>query len=124
MVSNDDVQTVSALVTFFNAMVSSPEVQRKAQEEIDRVIGTDRLPEYEDRKSLPYVEAIYREVVRWRPVSPLGIPHAATIDDVYKGYFIPKGGWFFGFQNCIQSKPSLGSTVIGNIWYDSPDISL
>lgn len=49
-----------------------PEVQRKAQEELDRVVGTDRLPRLADRPNLPYIEAIIKEVLRWNPVSPLG----------------------------------------------------
>jgi cytochrome P450 len=76
-------------------MAMHPEFQTKAQEEIDSVIGTHRLPEFEDRPLLPYVEAVYREVMRWKPVLPLGLPHATTEDDVYDGYFIPKGGPFF-----------------------------
>lgn len=72
-------------------MVCNPEVQKKAQAEIDRVVGPHRLPNFDDRPSLPYAEALYREVMRWRPVVPLSVPHAATEDDAYKGYFIPKG---------------------------------
>ena len=67
-------------------------VQEKAQAEIDRVIGTDRLPTFEDRPSMPYVEAMYKEVMRWRPIAPLGVPHYTTSDDMYKGFYIPKGG--------------------------------
>lgn len=87
-------QTVSALGTFFLCMALHPEVQYKAQEEIDRVVGSDRLPVFEDRRALPYVEAIYREVMRWQPVLPLGVSHATTEDDMYNGYFIPKGELF------------------------------
>ncbi len=47
-------------------MMIHPEIQRKAREEIDRVIGTQRLPTFEDRKSLPYVGAIVDEALRWR----------------------------------------------------------
>jgi cytochrome P450 len=79
------------MATFFLAMATHPDCQTKAQEEIDSVIGTHRLPEFDDRSSLPYVEAVYREVMRWKPVAPLIIPHATTEDDVYEGYFIPKG---------------------------------
>ncbi|KAJ7505167.1 cytochrome P450 [Mycena galericulata] len=83
--------TAAALVTFFLAMALNPDVARKAQNELDDAVGVDRLPDFEDRKSLPYVEAVYREVMRWRPVAPLGVPHATCKDDVYEGYFIPKG---------------------------------
>lgn len=54
------------------AMCMHPDVQAKAQEEIDRVVGKDRLPAFEDRRSLPYVEAVYREVMRLDPPIPLG----------------------------------------------------
>ena len=54
------------------AMVLHPEVQRRAQAELDAVIGADRLPAFEDRESLPYVEAVIREALRWQLVSPLG----------------------------------------------------
>jgi cytochrome P450 len=72
-------------------MATHPLAQKKAQNELDTVIGTHRLPEFQDRPSLPYVEALYREVMRWKPVLPLGVAHAASEDDVYEGYFIPKG---------------------------------
>jgi cytochrome P450 len=73
------------------AMALHPAVQKRIQDEIDRVVGTDRLPTFEDRPSLPLVDAVVRETLRWRPVVPLGVPHSANKDDVYKGYFIPKG---------------------------------
>ncbi|RMJ16492.1 hypothetical protein CDV36_003782 [Fusarium kuroshium] len=87
--------TVSALACFFLAMSTSPDVQRKAQEEIDRVIGDDRLPTLADRPSLPYIDAIVKEVLRWHPVAPMGLPHTSTADDVCEGYFIPKGSMLF-----------------------------
>lgn len=76
-------------------MSISPEVQRKAQEEIDRVIGKDRLPTLADRPSLPYIDAIVKEVLRWHPVAPMGLPHTSTADDVCEGYFIPRGSMLF-----------------------------
>ncbi len=63
----------------------------RAQTELDSVIGTGRLPGFEDRPRLPYVEAIYRELLRWRPPTMLGLFHTNSEDDVYRGYFIPKG---------------------------------
>ncbi|KAF8869034.1 cytochrome P450, partial [Infundibulicybe gibba] len=87
--------TVSAIMTFFYVMATHPDVQRRAQDEIDAVIGSDRLPNVGDRSSLPYVEAIYREMMRWRPVVPLGVPHTSNEDDIYKGFFIPKGSIVF-----------------------------
>lgn len=83
--------TVSSMHCFYLAMTLFPEAQKKAQEEIDRVIGSERLPSFEDRPSLPYVDALVKEVLRWHPVAPMGLPHVANADDVYEGMFIPKG---------------------------------
>ncbi|KAJ3790675.1 cytochrome P450 [Lentinula aff. detonsa] len=83
--------TVSAVYAFFLAMTLYPEVARKAQAEIDAVVGNDRLPTFADREHLPYVDAIVKEVFRWNVVAPLAVPHRATQDDFYDGYFIPKG---------------------------------
>ena len=49
-----------------------PEIQRKAQAEIDRVVGSDRFPTFADQPDLPYVDAVVKEVHRWNPVAPLG----------------------------------------------------
>ncbi|KAJ8584349.1 cytochrome P450 [Rhizopogon salebrosus TDB-379] len=91
--------TSSTLLVFLLAMVLHPDVQAKAQADIDRVVGQDRLPDFDDRPALPYLDAILRETLRWHPVAPMGVPHATTTSDIYKGYFIPKG-----------------VTVIANIW--------
>lgn len=72
-------------------MVLFPEVQRKAQAELDRVVGPNRLPEFNDLEDMPYVRAVAMETTRWMPVTPSGIPHVVTSDDVYNGYHIPKG---------------------------------
>lgn len=80
-----------AIETFFLAMTLFPEVQRKAQEEIDRVLGPGRLPTMADRPRLPFTDAVVKEVLRWHPVAPMGIPHMSSEDDNYNGYFIPKG---------------------------------
>jgi hypothetical protein len=83
--------TSSTLMVFALAMVLYPDVQRRAQAEIDSVIGRDRLPTFDDRSSLPYVESVLRETFRWHPILPLGVPHATSSDDTYEGFFIPKG---------------------------------
>jgi len=82
--------TGATLIIFILAMVLHPEVQARAQAEIDEVVGTDRLPDLDDRDSLPYIEAIYRETLRWKPVVPTAIQHATTEEDVYNGHYIPK----------------------------------
>jgi len=68
-----------------------PEKQKRAQEELDRVVGSERLPTFDDRPSLPYVEAIISECFRWHPTSPAGVAHYTTEDDIFEDYYIPKG---------------------------------
>ncbi|KAG8686686.1 hypothetical protein FRC09_013975 [Ceratobasidium sp. 395] len=91
--------TICAMATFFLAMQLYPEVQRKAQAELDAVIGSNRLPNMQDMNHLPYIRCIVKEVLRWIPAVPLGIPHASIEEDVYRGYRIPAG-----------------SIVMGNVW--------
>ncbi|KAF3910624.1 hypothetical protein ABW21_db0204541 [Orbilia brochopaga] len=83
--------TVAALGFFFLAMMLYPDVQRKAREEIDRVIGNGRLPGFEDRPDLPYIEAVVKETLRWVPIVPMGVPHTTDEEDEFRGYRIPKG---------------------------------
>lgn len=61
------------MTTFIYLMMTHPAVQRKAQAEIDEIIGTDRLPNVDDRDRLPYLQAIIKEVNRWGPVAPQGM---------------------------------------------------
>ncbi|KAH6880527.1 cytochrome P450 [Thelonectria olida] len=83
--------TWSTLVVFVLNMTLHPDVQEKAQRIIDEVIGRDRLPTFEDRPKLQYIDYIVQETLRWCPVSPVGVPHKSLQDDVYDGYFIPAG---------------------------------
>ena len=80
-------------------MVLNPGVMKKAQEELDRVIGKDRLPSFSDKDDLPYIDALLKELLRWNPPLPFSFPSRITLDDEYQGYFIPAG-----------------ATVIQNIW--------
>ncbi|KAF7372765.1 Steroid 17-alpha-hydroxylase/17,20 lyase [Mycena sanguinolenta] len=77
-----------------------------ARREIDAIVGEDRLPSFKDRPRLPFVEAIVRETLRWRPAVRLGVPHQSTADDVveYKGkeYFIPKGSIIYAVTWAIE----------------------
>ncbi|KAJ7089229.1 cytochrome P450 [Mycena belliarum] len=92
--------TPSALTSFILAMALNPEVQDRAQAEIDALLAPEdstknavptRLPKFEQRDQLPYVSAVVKEVWRWNPSVPLGLPHVVTQDDVYRGYMIEKG---------------------------------
>ena len=81
----------STVQTVFVAMSRYPEVQKKAQAELDSVVGSNRLPEFCDRPSLVYVNAVIKEALRWQVVLPFSLPHMTTEDDVFRGYFIPAG---------------------------------
>ncbi|EEB95678.1 hypothetical protein MPER_05311, partial [Moniliophthora perniciosa FA553] len=93
--------------SFYGAGADTTVSVAKAQAEIDAVVGNERLPSFQDQKSLPYIGAIVKELYRWLPIAPLGedccdkctVPHRAMQDSVYKDYFIPKDTY-----------------VIANIW--------
>lgn len=72
-----------------------PDAQRKAQEELDLVVGPNRLPEFDDYDKLVYIQAVILETLRWMPVTPLGLPHSVIRDDDYRGYLIPKGALIY-----------------------------
>jgi cytochrome P450 len=80
----------SPLMSFILAMLLHPEWLSKLQDEIDIICG-ERIPEMKDMENLPILRAVVKEVLRWRPPVPTGIPHASTKDYVYNGYFIPAG---------------------------------
>lgn len=67
--------TATMLMCFMQAIVKWPEVQYKAQRALDAVIGDDRTPNWSDYGRLPYIAAIVKECMRWRPATPLGVPH-------------------------------------------------
>ncbi|EIW84513.1 cytochrome P450 [Coniophora puteana RWD-64-598 SS2] len=96
--------TASVLIVFILAMTLYPDIQARAQKEVDAVVGDDRLPTYEDRDSLPFLDALIRETLRWGPVTPLAVWHATSEDDIYNGYFIPKG-----------------TAIVANVWALSRD---
>ncbi|KAH8918097.1 cytochrome P450 [Atractiella rhizophila] len=96
------IETSSGTIAvFIMACVHAGETfTKKAQEELDRVVGSERMPDWGDLDELVYVKAVVGETFRWRPVAVLGgTPHQSTQDDVYNGMYIPKG-----------------TTVIGNLW--------
>ncbi|KDN48283.1 hypothetical protein RSAG8_02875, partial [Rhizoctonia solani AG-8 WAC10335] len=99
--------TISAMATFFLAMELYPEAQRKAQVELDTNIGSGRLPSMQDMRDLPYIRCIVKEVLRWIPPVPLGIPHASVNEDIYKGYRIPAGSIVMGNTWAITRNPSV-----------------
>ena len=99
LLTADLPQSATTMQGAFLAMSLYPEAQRKAQEELDRIVGRGRLPNFGDLDSLVYINAVVKESLRWHNVVPLGIPHKTIHDDFFCGYFVPAG-----------------SVVISNIW--------
>ncbi|THV01861.1 cytochrome P450 [Dendrothele bispora CBS 962.96] len=99
--------STSTLQWFLYSMLLFPETQTRAQEELDRVVGRSRPPSFPDIKHLPYIQALVKEVLRWKPPAPLGIPHAVTEDDYYDGYFIPKGSVIFANVLSLNRDPEI-----------------
>lgn len=80
-------------------MALNPHVVKKAQDELDRVVGSERLPDFSDQDNLPYISAIVKEVLRWGCTVPIGVPKCVAESHTYNGRFIP-----------------MGATVVENIW--------
>ena len=114
------MKTSSTIQSFFLAATLHPEVVCLAQQQLDEVLGGERLPDFSDMPQLPYISAIVKEVLRWRPPTPLGTsscnaalcigrailasgsPNRLMENDVYRGQFIPAG-----------------ATIVDNTWYAS-----
>ncbi|TFY58455.1 hypothetical protein EVJ58_g6405 [Rhodofomes roseus] len=102
--------TSAVLGTFMLAMVLHPEVYQKARAEIDRVVGADRLPDFDDRASLPYLECVIQEVFRWNCPVPLGLPHRTMVQDEYRGFDIPAEAMIIPNIWAMTNDPSIYST--------------
>ncbi|KAH8886617.1 cytochrome P450 [Thozetella sp. PMI_491] len=91
MVEAGSESTSTVINAWILACQLNPHVVRAAQEELDRVVGPDRMPGFEDEDQLPYIRCMVKETLRWWPITKTGMMHATTEDDWYEGYFIPKG---------------------------------
>jgi len=90
---------------FMLAMVTHPEVQKKAQAELDSVVGCTRLPTFTDFDHLPYLRAVIKETLRWRAITPVSSPHRSREDDWYEGHFIPGGSVIIPNVWCMNLDP-------------------
>ncbi|KAJ7810244.1 cytochrome P450 [Mycena olivaceomarginata] len=99
-----DFRTSGQMAWFMMAMILYPEAQKKAQEELDTVVGRNRMPVFQDYEHLPYIRALVKEIMRWRGVAPLSVPHRLAQDDYYEGHFLPKD-----------------TICIVNVWTSSPE---
>ncbi|ESK84606.1 cytochrome p450 [Moniliophthora roreri MCA 2997] len=105
MIEGGAETTSSLLKSLVLFLIASPEAQRKAYEEIHRVVGSQRAPGLTDLEHLPYVDAILKEVQRLRPVAPLGLPHETTTTEEYLGYVIPENTTVFANVYGINTDP-------------------
>ncbi|EJD01786.1 cytochrome P450 [Fomitiporia mediterranea MF3/22] len=87
--------SVAALHSFVLAMLLHPDVQKRAQEELDSVLGKNILPNFNDRPNLPYFNAVIKESLRWQAAAPLAVAHTVSEDDEYNGYLIPAGATIY-----------------------------
>jgi cytochrome P450 len=104
-------------------MLSNPDCIRQAHEEIDRVVGQDRTPSFDDEPDLPFTRGIIKETLRMRPINKFGNNHCNTEDDWYNGYFIPKGTivmanwWYIHYDAKYYPEPE---TFLPERWLDYP----
>lgn len=91
-------------------MLNNPDIMEKAMEELDRVVGKDKLLQESDIPNLPYLTACAKETFRLHPVAPFNLPHTSTADCNVAGYFIPKG------SSVIVSRTALGRDP--KVWDD------
>ncbi|PFH47283.1 hypothetical protein AMATHDRAFT_77275 [Amanita thiersii Skay4041] len=92
-------KTSTAIVSCILGHLTRPDIVTRAQVDIDAIVPFGELPTFEFEERLPLITAICMEALRWRVITPIGMPHVVAVDDVYKGYTIPKG-----------------SIVVANVW--------
>ncbi|KAF9038255.1 cytochrome P450 [Rhodocollybia butyracea] len=99
--------TATVISTIVLGLVRNPDILKKGHAAVDAFVGSDRLPDFKDEGKIPYVEALIREGLRWRPVFPLAIPHCTAQEDVYRGYYIPANTLVLGNSWAILHDPAV-----------------
>ncbi len=99
--------TVTTLRWAILYMMGYPEIQTKVQQEIDDVVGRDRLPNLSDKDQMPYTEATIMEVQRIATIVPLGVPHRASEDTTFCGYTIPQNAFIMSNIWAVHHDPEV-----------------
>ncbi|KAG2335681.1 cytochrome P450 [Suillus weaverae] len=123
--------TITTLSHFILAMVQHPHVLRRAQAELDDVLGsgqaskTKRLPTFEDRPKLPYCDAVFTETLRWGVPVPLSLLHRLTQPDTYEGMYIPQESLVYELScailGYIKIRRWLADVIIGGMGEEERD---
>lgn len=104
-------------------ILSSPDCVGRAHEELDRVVGPNRTPTFDDEPNLPYIRGMIKETLRMRPINKFGNNHFNIEDDWYSGYFIPKGSivmanwWSIHYDEKYYPQPD---KFLPERWLDYP----
>ncbi|KAG8986661.1 hypothetical protein FRB90_003853 [Tulasnella sp. 427] len=122
----EDVQATEVIIkNFLLAMVLYPNVQARARSEVDLIYGKGHPPDYDAQDRMPYIHSVLLECMRWNPPVPSGVPHLLREDDIYEGYFIPKGTAVIANQWTICRDPAIykdPSTFNPDRFIENPDI--
>lgn len=97
--------SITAIRAFLFAMVTNPDIQNLAQQEIDGIVGNERLPDLGDRERLPYVSALIKETLRWHAITPMGVAHRTSEELILRGYRIPKGSYIMAANRSLLHDP-------------------
>jgi cytochrome P450 len=100
-------------------MVAFPDSQKRAQAELDAVVGRARAPRVADRAALPYVSAMLRELLRWRTGLPLALPHKTEEDEWYRGMFIPAGTVCFANVIPCNLDPEVSRVLLASLFSEA-----
>ncbi|XP_032747900.1 cytochrome P450 2A1 [Rattus rattus] len=99
-------ETVSSTLRYgFLLLMKHPDVEAKVHEEIERVIGRNRQPQYEDHMKMPYTQAVINEIQRFSNLAPLGIPRRIIKNTTFRGFFLPKGTDVFPILGSLMTDP-------------------